>query len=94
MNTNDACLDGPFQIELKIRGRNGTEDTAEVTYTLPPGMVPTNEDFRTALKVAADTLAEHDYALMTRHEFVNSLLPDVGTGTWAVGGPDSFRLLP
>lgn len=71
-------MNGPFEVELKIRVTNG-EQTAVANYQLPVGIYPTPDEIRKAL---SSTLSEvhkslgEDWRLQTRCEFTNEVVSD------------------
>lgn len=84
----DVCLDGPFEVELKIHITNDDGEAGEVTYKLGAGTVPTQAAITKALQEAEALAKEHGRRLMNRHEFIEEML---GAGPVAVPGPKEFR---
>lgn len=71
-------MNGPFEIELKIRLTDG-ERSAAASYDMPVGQIPTKASIEEALqKALTATRAQvgEDWRLQTRNEFENEVLSE------------------
>lgn len=71
-------MNGPFEIELKIRLTDG-ERSAISTYTMPVGVYPTKEAIKQALAVSLTETQKQvgpEWRLQSRHEFENDVISD------------------
>lgn len=89
----NICSDGPFDLELKVYGTDGT-NVAQVAYNMAPGKVPDRETIDRAITEALAALRQSfptgDCRLLTRREFVSmkmGITPDMHIG---VSGPEQF----
>lgn len=84
-------LIGPVTLEAKVHiASDDGSLQGDVTVSLPPGQVPTQDALNRVIGQALHSMPE-GYRLMTPFEFINGvLLPDVGVhGRYAV--PASFQ---
>lgn len=71
-------MNGPFEIDLKIRLTDG-ERSAIVTYGLPVGVYPSKEDIQKAMAEALEKAKAEvgdDWRLQNRNEFENEVISD------------------
>lgn len=71
-------MNGPFEVELKIRMTDG-ESEGVATYNLPAGKYPSKQTIQEALDEAlkkAQGELGADWRLQTRHEFENAVISD------------------
>lgn len=87
MSKDDICLDGPFEVDVKVHITNGKQNGV-VTVGLAKGTRPTAEAVKNAVLQAASAAQQQGYRLMNRHEFITELL-DVGARV-AIPGPETF----
>lgn len=74
MSKQQVCMDGPFEIELKVQITNGEGQDGAITYTLPKGTMPTKDSIDAAIKTCSKTAQEHGMRLMTREEAMQGWL--------------------
>lgn len=88
---DDMTMRGPFEIELKVHITDEDGRQGKVTYSLPLAEFPTEEKIRSALDEAAKAVEDQGFRLMTKPEFINTLMSEKfgTTENFAVpGGPD------
>ena len=73
-------MQGPFEIDLKVRLRVGEENTATVTYSMPAGMYPDREKVDQAiaecLKSVQAQMDDGGIRLLDREEFANEIIAE------------------
>lgn len=71
-------MNGPFEIELKIRITDGIRN-AVATYDLPAGVYPTKEAIQKAVAASLEKAQDEigpEWRLQNRHEFENEVISD------------------